>query len=55
MFQAHLFDVLNKYFGKREYFSIFLEDNNREPPLFEMRMLHICKTGVVTTFSSCCS
>ena len=55
MFQAHFFHVLSEYFGKREYFSIVLEDNNREPPLFEWRILHICKTGVVSTFGSCCS
>ena len=29
MFQAHIFDVFSEYFGKREYFSIGLNDNNR--------------------------
>ena len=55
MFQAHFFDALSQYLGKREQFSIVLEDNNREPPLFEWRILHIRKTGVVPTFGSCCS
>ena len=55
MLQAHVFDVLNVYFGKRESFSIVLEDNNREPLVIEWRILHICKTGVVPTFRSCFS
>ena len=42
--------------GKENSFiSIVLEDNNREPPLFEWRILHIRKTGVVPSFGSCCS
>ena len=53
MFQAHIFDVLSEYFGKREQFSIVLEDNNREPSVIEWRILHLCKTEVDETFGSC--
>ena len=55
MFQAHFFDFLRKTFGKREQFYIVLKENNGEPSVIEWRILHICKTGVVPTFDSCCS
>ena len=55
MLQVHCFDFLSKNFGKREKFSIVLKENNGEPSVIVWRILHICKTGVVPTFDSCCS
>ena len=55
MLQAHYFDFLSKNFGKREKFIIVLKGNNREHSVIVQQILHMCKTGVVPTFGSCCS
>jgi len=52
MLQAHYFDFLSETFGKREKFIIVLTENNGEPSVIVWRILHMCKTGVVTTFGS---
>ena len=49
------FDILSKNVGKRETFIIVLKQNNGAPSVIVGRILHICKTGVVPTFGSCCS
>ena len=55
MLQTHYFDFLSKTFGRREKFIIDLKQNNEEPSVIVGRILHICKTGVVPPFGSCCS
>jgi len=55
MLQTHYFDFLSKNLGKRENFIIVSKQNNAEPSVIIWRILHIFKTGVVPTFSSCCS
>jgi len=55
MLQAHYFDFLSRNFGKREKVVIVLKESNGEPSVIVWRILHVCKTGVVPTFGSCCS
>ena len=52
MLQTHYFDLLSKNFGNREKLIIVLKQNNGEPSVIVPRILHICKTGVVTTIAA---